>query len=768
MELLAPAGTTENFLAALEAGADAIYLGGKQFNARANAVNFDGEQLRRAIRLAHLVGASVYVTVNIVIGDSETKALAAYLKELAAYDADGIIVQDLAVARLAKQVAPTLALHGSTQMTATNLSTVRFLERLGFTRIVLGREVSLAEIRHITKEAAAEIEVFIHGALCVCYSGQCLMSSFIGGRSGNRGACAQPCRLPYELLRGDGSVVNAPDEAYVMSPKDLNYSEHMAELMAAGVASFKVEGRMKNVEYVKAVIGSYRHIMDSAGKVTKADKKSLEQGFNRGFSTAYLDNKVGRPMITAKAPGNRGKRIGPDEGKLAMTLDNLSHFTRKHAIYAYLDGEEGCAPTLTLTTDDGTAVTVTGDYVVQKARKTPTSPETVRQQLDRLGNTVFELADVYVPNMPWLWPTSVLNAMRREAVTALEEALIRQHQDKRRAAVQRIAEAVGRRYTEFTPLAQVVEPVKTVRINRGDEALVHKVVQSINNRLPIVSVQLDELWQVEAAIKAGAEEIVFGGDRLNRRPYASNDYEKVVALCRDYGVRSRLVTPRVIKEDEAQSYRKTLHQLVDANPDGVGIHWYGAWEQLLALGYEGAIYGESSLQLFNTEALTVVQELGMNGVVVSQEATLQQLKIMAKNSKLPLTAIVHGVPELMVSEYCVINSFAGIGHKENCPAPCLKDSYRLRDKTGAEFPIKTDPYCRMHIMNSAVLDMRPYVPELLKTRLAGWRIDGRSQDKVWLKQVISDYVGLRTGQVPVPPKCSEAIVTRGHYFKGIF
>lgn len=754
MELLAPAGTMENFLAALEAGADAIYLGGKQFNARANAANFDGEQLRRAIRLAHLVGASVYVTVNIVIGDSETKALAAYLKELAEYDADGIIVQDLAVARLAKQVAPTLALHGSTQMTATNLSTVRFLERLGFTRVVLGREASLSEIQQITKEAAAEIEVFIHGALCVCYSGQCLMSSFIGGRSGNRGACAQPCRLPYELVRSDGAVMNAPDEAYVMSPKDLNYSEHMAELMAAGVASFKVEGRMKNAEYVKTVIGSYRQIMDAAGKVTKADKKALEYGFNRGFSTAYLDKNVGRPMITAKAPGNRGKRIGPDEGKPTVTLDNLSHFTRKHEIYAYLDGAEGSAPTLTLATTEGTTVTVTGDYVVQKARKVPTSPEKVREQLDRLGNTVFTLVDVYVPDGPWMWPSSVLNAMRREAVEALEEALIRSHQDKRHAEVQRIVDAVGKRRTEFAPVLGIKGVQTSNEVSKAD--------------LPRLSVQLDELWQVTEAIEAGAEEIVFGGDRLQRQPYNSDDYAKVVALCRERGVLSRLVTPRVIKEDEAKAYSKTLRQLVAAKPDGIGIHWYGAWEQLLTFGYEGPVYGESSLQLFNSEALAAVQALGMHGVVASQEATLQQLKLMAKNSTLPITAIVHGVPELMVSEYCVINSFAGIGHKEHCPAPCLKDSYRLRDKTGAEFPVKTDPYCRMHIMNGSVLDMRPYVPELLRARLAGWRIDGRGQDKTWLRQVISDYKGLRTGQLPVPPKSSDGTVTRGHYFKGIF
>lgn len=283
MELLAPAGTSENFLAALEAGADAIYLGGKVFNARANAANFDIEELEEAVRLAHLLNVSVFVTVNILVGDTELSDLKTYLQELERIHVDAIIVQDLAVAELAKKVAPKLHLHASTQLTATNLGTVRFLERMGFTRVVLAREMSLAEIEHICKEAKAEIEVFVHGALCVCYSGQCLMSSFIGGRSGNRGACAQPCRLPYELLDGKGQAVNGADEAYIMSSKDLNYSEHMSELMAAGVASFKVEGRMKKASYVREVIGSYRTIIDRAGQSTKKEQARLKEGFNRGF-----------------------------------------------------------------------------------------------------------------------------------------------------------------------------------------------------------------------------------------------------------------------------------------------------------------------------------------------------------------------------------------------------------------------------------------------------------------------------------------------------
>ena len=247
MELLAPAGTMENFMAALESGADAIYLGGKVFNARAHASNFGIDELREAVRLAHILDVSVYVTVNILIGDTELKDLEQYIKDLDSIGVDAIIVQDLAVAEIAKRVAPNIHLHGSTQMTAATLDAVRFYESLGFTRVVLARELSLKEIQHICKHCKAEIEVFVHGALCVCYSGQCLMSSFIGGRSGNRGACAQPCRLPYELLDSKGESVLPKHEAYLLSPKDLNYSEHMNELVAAGVTSFKVEGRMKKV-----------------------------------------------------------------------------------------------------------------------------------------------------------------------------------------------------------------------------------------------------------------------------------------------------------------------------------------------------------------------------------------------------------------------------------------------------------------------------------------------------------------------------------------
>ena len=249
VELLAPAGSREALLAAIEAGANAVYLAGTMFGARAYADNFDEEGLREAIRLAHLRNVLINVTVNTIVDDQELPKLKEYLKFLYDAGADAVLVQDMGVARVAHEVAPGLPLHASTQMTVHNLDGVRALEKLGFSRVVLSRELSLEAIRHICANAKAEIEVFVHGALCVCYSGQCLMSSIIGGRSGNRGRCAQPCRLPYSLIDEKGNdLLGDAAGRYLLSPRDINAIELLPQLIDAGVASLKIEGRMKRPE----------------------------------------------------------------------------------------------------------------------------------------------------------------------------------------------------------------------------------------------------------------------------------------------------------------------------------------------------------------------------------------------------------------------------------------------------------------------------------------------------------------------------------------
>ena len=807
MELLAPAGTMENFMAALESGADAIYLGGKVFNARAHAANFGIDELREAVRLAHILDVSVYVTVNILIGDTELKDLENYVKDLDSIGVDAIIVQDLAVAEIAKRVAPNIHLHGSTQMTAATLDAVRFYESLGFTRVVLARELSLKEIQHICKHCKAEIEVFVHGALCVCYSGQCLMSSFIGGRSGNRGACAQPCRLPYELLDSKGESVLPKHEAYLLSPKDLNYSEHMNELVAAGVTSFKVEGRMKKVSYVRQVIGTYREILDEAS-IHENQRKALASGFNRGFSTAYLEDTVGRQMMTVVAPNHQGKPIGesytkkgevylsltepieqgslvkilqsngsvtyytvddewtcvsdtlykgrPAEGLaigqlyLASTPKNtksrgLQEFTRKYDMSVYLSvGSNGETNDTELTAilDSGLSVTVTNEYVPAIANKVPTSLEKVTEQLGRLGNTLFRLSYVDIPDGPYMWPASVLNALRRDAVTALETALITHH----------------------------VESWQALQVT-GDVDYDFKAQHELSyDTCPMISARVDEIEGVKAAISGGAQKIVFGGDRLSRTPYALSIYDEVARLCAQSDVICTFATPRVVKDDEVEAYKHTLEAIVQAHPDSISIHVPQALLWLRELGYTGAIEADTGLNIFNTPTLHFWEQLHISCVNPSQELTLKQITDIAKHSHVPIETMIHGYTEMMISEYCAIASFVGTGSKVNCPMPCVKESYSLKDRKGEIFPIRTDPYCRMHIMNSHEMDMRAYVPMLLQKGVSILRVDGRHMKPSYVKDIVSQYVGIATGTMEAPPKKIDSqgeSITRGHYFRGI-
>ena len=805
MELLAPAGTMENFMAALESGADAIYLGGKVFNARAHAANFGIDELREAVRLPHILDVSVYVTVNILIGDTELGELENYLKDLDSIGVDAIIVQDLAVAEIAKRVAPNIHLHGSTQMTAATLDAVRFYESLGFTRVVLARELSLKEIQHICKHCKAEIEVFVHGALCVCYSGQCLMSSFIGGRSGNRGACAQPCRLPYELLDSKGESVLPKHEAYLLSPKDLNYSEHMNELVAAGVTSFKVEGRMKKVSYVRQVIGTYREILDKAS-IQENQRKALASGFNRGFYTAYLEDTVGRQMMTVVAPNHQGKPIGesytkkgevylsltepieqgslvkilqsngsvtyytvddewtcvsdtlykgrPAEGLavgqlyLASTPKNtrgLQEFTRKYDMSVYLsvgsNGETNYTE-LTAILDSGLSVTVTNEYVPAIANKVPTSLEKVTEQLGRLGNTLFRLSYVDIPDGPYMWPASVLNALRRDAVTALETALITHH----------------------------VESWQALQVT-GDVDYDFKAQHELSyDTCPMISARVDEIEGVKAAISGGAQKIVFGGDRLSRIPYALSIYDEVARLCAQSDVICTFATPRVVKDDEVEAYKHTLEAIVQAHPDSISIHVPQALLWLRELGYTGAIEADTGLNIFNTPTLHFWEQLHISCVNPSQELTLKQITELAKHSHVPIETMIHGYTEMMISEYCAIASFVGTGSKVNCPMPCVKESYSLKDRKGEIFPIRTDPYCRMHIMNSHEMDMRAYVPMLLQKGISILRIDGRHMKPSYVKDIVSQYVGIATGTMEAPPKKIDSqgeSITRGHYFRGI-
>src|SRR4030066_1614754 len=306
-ELLAPVGSKESLIAAIENGTDAVYFGGTLFSARQYASNFNREELLWAIDYAHARGVKAYVTVNTLIKDSELEEACDYLHFLCNAGTDAVIVQDIGILKLLREQLPDLPAHASTQMTIHNVEGVKFLQEMGVKRVVLAREMSLQEIKRIKSETGMEIETFIHGALCFSYSGQCLLSSMIGGRSGNRGYCAQPCRKKYRIGEMEG---------YLLSPRDLNMSGHIGALLDAGIDSFKIEGRMKRPEYVAGVVRVYRKLIDRYldapvdFRVTKAEMHTLLQLFNREFTTGYFFGNPGSQLMSPKYPHNRGTLLG--------------------------------------------------------------------------------------------------------------------------------------------------------------------------------------------------------------------------------------------------------------------------------------------------------------------------------------------------------------------------------------------------------------------------------------------------------------------------
>lgn len=327
VELLAPVGSFESLKAAVQNGANAVYLGGKDFSARASANNFDREELKEAVRYAHIRGVRVFVTTNTLIKQSELEGFIEYVKFLYDINIDAVILQDIGAAMTIKKLLPDFELHASTQMVAHSLEDVKYLEGVGFDRVVLARELNVEEIKHICDNTNVDIEVFVHGALCVCYSGQCLMSSMIGNRSGNRGRCAQPCRQRYTMIDINTGEEVASDGDYLLSTRDLNAIEEINQIIDAGVHSLKIEGRMKKPEYVATVIGSYRDAVDDYLRTKKVNVShdimtDLYTIFNRKFTKGLLLGEVGEDVMNSQIPNNQGLYIGKvlDYNKKAKRL----------------------------------------------------------------------------------------------------------------------------------------------------------------------------------------------------------------------------------------------------------------------------------------------------------------------------------------------------------------------------------------------------------------------------------------------------------------
>ncbi|WP_293728511.1 U32 family peptidase [uncultured Phascolarctobacterium sp.] len=815
LELLAPAGSWEALEAAVNAGADAVYMGGKAFGARAYASNFDQEEMARAVYFAHMHRVRLYITVNTLVDDSELEELAAYLLFLNNVGVDGIIVQDMGVIRLARRLVPQLPLHASTQMTLTNSSGVDFAVAAGMERSVLARELSLKEIQAACSRGS-EIETFIHGALCVCYSGQCLMSSLIGGRSGNRGRCAQPCRLPYKLLNGKGEDMLAGKDAgqYLLSPKDMNTLAILPQMIEAGVVSYKIEGRMKRPEYVAVVVDAYRRAMDSylAGDyhVPPEDLANIEQIFNRDFTTAYLTNRPGKEMMSDRRPNNRGVLIGrvakldKQRNKASVKLEKELHLgdglefwvsvggrvgttvtsmllngknveaagagqqvvidvpngvrlndrvfrtldsrlmayaqqffgpdaKRRIPVDAVVTASLGQSMTVTLTDDEGNTGYGETDFIVEAARKRALDDGVVRKQIDRLGTTEYFLNSLrFEHDEGVMVPMSEMNEARRMACESLDAA----------------------RLAAFAPARQTV--------HKYDEPLQPKAHKRTGIS-SVLTVHCDSLGKVNSALRAGAERILFGGDCFNHQLPSNEDYVKAAELCRKAGRQLAFATPRIVKEAQLGYFDKLFALWQQLEPDLVYINNNGLWP--LGRKYAGLkLAADMSLNIFNSQALQFWQENGAAAAVLSPELTMAQVEHLAAVSPVPLECVIQGRLEMMVSEYCVGGSFLGRLHEGPCQFNCREQLY-LGDRKEARFPVATDQFCRMHILNAHELSLLANVQHMAEIGVASLRIDGRDYDEARLGELVTLYRQVLGGAVAAPENLPGT--TRGHYFRGV-
>lgn len=836
IELLAPVGSKEALNAAVESGADAVYLAGKLFGARAYAPNFDHEQLTDAIRFAHLRGVAVHVAVNTIVDNSEIPELINYLQFLYQAGADAIIVQDLGVAYIARKVVPELPLHASTQMTVHNLAGVTFLNDAGFGRIVLARELSLEDIRYICQHSKAEIEIFVHGALCICYSGQCLMSGMIGGRSGNRGRCAQPCRLPYTLVdeRGNNVLEQADTGEYLLSPKDLNTLDLIPAFIEAGVASFKIEGRMKRPEYVAVVVDTYRRAIDaclyhkSREAAEAQDKKDLAQIFNRDFTTAYLKGKPGRTMMSDRRPNNRGVRVGRvtdfnPAGKMvtikldeplnvndivefwvkvggrvsasvaamsvngqavlsapagaAVTIAVQSPVRINDRVFKVFDAKlmerarsffagpaavrrigvdvkvkvaEGSPLSIEIVDSEGFTGYAQTEFIAERALKRPLNHEIIAKQIERLGTTVFELRKLEcLVSGEVMVPVSEINEARRRAVEGLEKARLERF---RRPSLEKQSEEAD---------------ILIYGHNRRKKALPQDKAAK-----PELAVHVDQVDKVEAALVNGADVILFGGENFSHQPIGPAAYQKAVELVRQYGRKIILSTPRLVKEWQMESLRADFSLFGKIKPDAVSVGNAGCL-QLARTLLDLPIHGDYPFNIYNHAAIQFLTDQGVSSVTLSPELNFSQIEDIACRGLARLECIVQGYVTLMVSEYCTMGSYLGGLHTGSCSQACRQGPFWLRDRKNERFPVVTDQFCRMHVLNAKELTMLPHVLKFGPIGVDRIRIEGKYGLAADLGKITRLYreildQGERHPWLEEQANSKENQgITRGHYFRGV-
>ncbi|MCL2402723.1 MAG: U32 family peptidase [Coriobacteriia bacterium] len=739
MELLAPAGNKDAFYAALGSGADAIFLGTDSLNARRLAQNIKQSELADLVRLAHLHDTKVYLTLNtVVLGAEFDQAI-----ELAASawkdGVDAIIVQDFGLIARLRECMPQVRIHASTQMNIHSSDSLRALAELGVARVTLSRELSLSDIEVLAAvghEAGIEVEAFGHGALCVSYSGQCLFSSLVGRRSANRGMCAQPCRLPYELIdhRSDVHEVKGP---YLLSPKDLSSIDYLQRLEAAGVASLKIEGRMKKPNYVAAVVGTYRAVLNELSskstapeKDSSAPEQTLTDAFHRALTAGYLNNQHGEKFMDY----HRVKNESTPQAQSALNeqakrlVEEVASFQQELNFASTI--KVGQPFTVEVSDAQGNKGHFEGSPVEVARTKPLTEPE-AKAQLEKLGNTPYKMDAFHLEIDEGVGMSySAINKARREAIADYE----------------------AKRFFAGSPRVEASINVSRNKALR-DSLPMRKVKRSLN---PEIVAVVGSLSAARAALNAGANETHLNAWLLGEVEADSLEAEGIVP-----------VLPRVAKNDELDTYYgiaerfgravcSTLGQLATCLQRGIPAqaHW--------------------SLNVTNAYAALALQNhYAPTRIWLSPELSGRQIAMISQRSTASLGTALFGQQEVMVTEACILE---GLTDRDNpCTQACLdcnrrKRHYALRDKKGYCFPISTDPFGRSHIYNSVPLDLSSALDELLDSGVGALRLDlENALNTQAAKEVARARRNLIAmagdGEVELPRRPDT--VTKGHFFRGV-
>lgn len=723
VEILAPAGTVESMKAAVAAGADAVYMGGSRFGARAYAGNPDEAALLEAIDYAHLHGRRLYLTVNTLMKNEELKELEAFLMPYYLGGLDAVIVQDLGVLSLVRERFPDLPVHASTQMTVTGPYGARLLKELGVKRVVPARELSLLELAGIRQEADVELESFVHGALCYSYSGQCLFSSLIGGRSGNRGRCAQTCRLPYDVME-DGKALNERDGRYVLSLKDLCTLDFIPDMIQAGIYSMKIEGRMKSPRYTAGVTDIYRKYVDlylDRGKevycVEERDRKRLQELFDRGGQTdGYYRRHNGKDMVVWKE--KPGFREGNQE--LFDYLDcNFLEKEVKESISGSIRLEKEKPASLTVSCENIEA-TVLGD-VVLAAVKQPLDEGKIKKQLEKTGNTpfYFETLSVECLGSSFL-PVQSLNDLRRRGLKALEEAL------------------TGRFHRRFTPAEREEAPVgiaKTISVGKPQRPPIHVLLE----RPDCLFIALKEAHVKRIYVDTGE--------------FGPKGWKAAVTACHAAGKECMAAMPYIFRT-EARRYFDDGHEAFEeAGFDGILIRsleevgYWKASEPKLSWIFDYDMYGMNRL---GEDFLT---GLGATGLTWPVELNRRELSGLSRPGEL----IIYGRIPMMVTAQCLQKDLAASNH--------LK-VLTLKDRMGKEFPVKNHcVFCYNTIYNSAPISLLGLEEEVEKLFPSAVRlqftIETPEETKLTLQRFIDGLVFKKRVEQPFKD------FTRGHFKRGV-